>query len=78
MTKTVNVHEAKTTLSQLLVDVEGGREVIIARRGRPVARLVPIAPVERAAWGSLRLPADIDDAAFAPLSDDEARSWGLL
>ncbi len=37
----VNVHEAKTHLSRLLVDVEGGEEIQIARAGKPVARLVP-------------------------------------
>ncbi len=39
----VNVHEAKTHLSRLLVQVESGEEVVIARSGEPVARLVPIA-----------------------------------
>jgi len=38
--RTVNIHEAKTHLSTLLAAVEGGEEVIIARSGRPVARLV--------------------------------------
>jgi prevent-host-death family protein len=37
----VNVHEAKTQLSKLLERVERGEEVVIARRGRPIARLVP-------------------------------------
>ena len=36
----VNVHEAKTQLSRLLLNVESGEEVIIARDGKPVARLV--------------------------------------
>jgi prevent-host-death family protein len=39
--KQVNVHEAKTQLSRLLQDVEKGEEVVIARNGEPVARLVP-------------------------------------
>ena len=38
--KQVNVHQAKTNLSQLLAEVEQGEEVVIARAGRPVARLV--------------------------------------
>jgi len=42
--KTVNVHEAKTHLSRLLDEVQAGQEVVIARAGRPVARLVPLAP----------------------------------
>ncbi len=42
MEKVVNIHTAKTTLSSLLAEVEGGEEIIIARAGKPVARLVPI------------------------------------
>ena len=42
MTTTVNVHEAKTQLSRLLLRVGLGEEVIIARAGKPVARLVAI------------------------------------
>lgn len=38
----VNIHEAKTQLSRLLARVAAGEEVIIARSGKPVARLVPI------------------------------------
>jgi prevent-host-death family protein len=41
MTKTVNVHEAKTHLSRLLERVSEGEEVVISKSGRPVARLVP-------------------------------------
>jgi prevent-host-death family protein len=42
----VNVHEAKTHLSRLLERVERGEEIVIARAGKPVARLVPVEPVE--------------------------------
>jgi prevent-host-death family protein len=38
---TVNIHDAKTHLSRLLVRVEAGEEILIARAGRPIARLVP-------------------------------------
>ena len=41
MDETVNVHAAKTHLSRLLERVEAGEELVIARAGRPVARLVP-------------------------------------
>ena len=44
-TTTVNVHEAKTQLSQLLQRISMGEEVVIAKAGKPVARLVPFAPV---------------------------------
>lgn len=43
MEKAVNIHEAKTHLSRLIERVEQGEEVVIARAGRPVARLVPMA-----------------------------------
>jgi prevent-host-death family protein len=39
----VNMHEAKTHLSKLVERVEAGEEIVIARAGRPVARLVPVA-----------------------------------
>ena len=42
--KTVNVHEAKTHFSKLLQRVEAGEEIVIARSGDPIARLVPFAP----------------------------------
>jgi len=38
----VNVHDAKTRLSELLNRVEAGEEILIAKAGRPVARLVPV------------------------------------
>ena len=46
--KTVNVHEAKTHLSRLLARVARGEEVVIARAGKPIARLVPIGQPPRA------------------------------
>ena len=46
---TVNVHEAKTHLSRLLARVVAGEEIVIAKAGKPIARLVPAAgpPAER-------------------------------
>jgi prevent-host-death family protein len=44
--KTVGAYEAKTRLSALLKEVAGGKEIIITRRDRPVAKLVPIAPAQ--------------------------------
>ena len=67
---TVNVHEAKTHLSKLLERVEAGQEVVIARAGRPVARLIAFAhPGKRALGldaGTGAIAADFD----APLPDD--------
>lgn len=42
MPSQVNIHEAKTNLSRLLAQVKEGREIIIAKAGKPIARLVPI------------------------------------
>ena len=42
MEKTVNIHHAKTHLSSLIAEVEAGGEVVIARAGKPVAKLVPM------------------------------------
>lgn len=41
--KTVNIHEAKTHLSRLLAEVAAGEEIVIAKAGKPVARIVPLA-----------------------------------
>lgn len=61
----VNVHEAKTKLSQLLERVEAGEEVIIARAGRPVARLVLVSTPRRrtlgAHAGAIRIAPDFDE-----------------
>ncbi len=50
VTEIVNVHAAKTNLSRLLTQVEAGQEIVIARAGRPVARLVPFVEEPRRRW----------------------------
>jgi prevent-host-death family protein len=68
---TVNIHEAKTQLSRLVEEVEGGREIVIARAGRPVARLVPLAtPVRRKQLGLLRGKIRVSADFDAPLPDE--------
>ena len=53
MTTIVNTHEAKTHLSRLLAEVEAGGEVVIARAGKPIARLVSAeSPRRRRVFGS--------------------------
>ena len=42
MAEAVNIHDAKTNLSKLLERVEQGEEVVIARAGKPIARLCPL------------------------------------
>jgi prevent-host-death family protein len=71
MGKTVNIHEAKTHLSRLLVRVERGEEIVIARGGRPIARLLPFQPPGRArVLGADRDVVRIADDFDAPLPDD--------
>jgi prevent-host-death family protein len=65
MTTVVNVHQAKTHLSRLLDEVSAGAEVVIAKAGRPVARLVPMEPVVRKKKlgllkGKIAVPDDLD------------------
>ena len=65
MADSVDIHDAKTHLSRLVERVEAGEEVVIARAGRPVARLVPFrartTPRTPGAWrGRVRLAADFD------------------
>jgi prevent-host-death family protein len=66
----VNVHEAKTHLSRLLTRVEGGDEVVIARAGRPVARLVPVARRVKRSLGQDQGRVFIAGDFDAPLPDE--------
>jgi prevent-host-death family protein len=73
---TVNVHEAKTHLSRLLERVEAGEEIVIARNGKPIARLGPLAAAEPRQPGLLRGLLNVDDAdLFAPLPEEELEAW---
>ncbi|MGH6635437.1 MAG: type II toxin-antitoxin system Phd/YefM family antitoxin [Gammaproteobacteria bacterium] len=66
---TVNVHQAKTHLSRLLEAVAAGEEVIIAKAGRPVAKLVPFDQPKRAP-GRLKGMIQWSDGFFDPLPED--------
>lgn len=70
------IHEAKTSLSKLIAEVEAGGEVIISRGKTPVARLTPIHPArpQRQA-GRLKGLIDMDERFFEPLPDDELALW---
>jgi prevent-host-death family protein len=71
----VNIHYAKTHLSRLLQQVAAGEEVVIAKAGNPVARLVPItAKREPRRLGFLEM--ELPDSFFDPLPDDELEAWG--
>ncbi len=76
--QTVNIHAAKTHLSRLIDAVIEGEEIVIARAGRPVARLVPLqqaaSPGRRklgVLGGKLKVPDDFD----APLPEEMLREF---
>lgn len=68
---TINIHEAKTNFSKLIEAVGEGKEIVIAKAGKPAARLVPIRSPKvirkpGALKGKIRIAEDFD----APLPDD--------
>ncbi len=74
--KIVNMHEAKTHLSRLIDEVQGGEEIVIAKAGKPMARLAPL----RAQWaprqpglmkGKIWIGEDFD----APLPEEIAAAF---
>jgi prevent-host-death family protein len=71
------MHEAKTTLSQLVDRAENGEDIVISRNGKPVVRLVPVAAVNSLAAvhgalrGRIRFAEDFDE-----LPDDIAEAFG--
>jgi prevent-host-death family protein len=75
MSHVVNMHEAKTTLSKLIELLESGEEVIIARAGRPVARLVPAEEPRRRKLGAWKGQVWLADDFDAPLPDAQVQAW---
>jgi len=76
MSVQVNIHEAKTHLSELLVRVKEGEEIIIAKAGKPIARLVlvgerPARRVPGSAKGKVTIAPDFD----APLPEAILREF---
>lgn len=76
--KIINVHEAKTHFSRLLDRAHAGEEIILAKAGKPYAKLVPFSDPSKprrkpGRWPELR---NIPSAVwFDPLSDDELDAW---
>ena len=74
----VTIHEAKTHLSRLLEEVEKGGEVVISRRNKPIARLVPMEPSQpqpRRIPGRFAGQFELGAEFFEPLPEDELRLW---
>ncbi|TLY57534.1 MAG: type II toxin-antitoxin system Phd/YefM family antitoxin [Gammaproteobacteria bacterium] len=71
MASIVNIHEAKTHLSRIVDEVAAGAEVIIAKAGKPMARLSPIAaPLRNKRLGLLKGKIKVPDDFNAPLDED--------
>ena len=75
MADVVNVHEAKTQLSKLLARVEAGEDVVIARRGEPVARLVACRPAGKRQPDVLKGKVVVPDSFFEALPEEELVGW---
>jgi len=71
MSKPINIHEAKTHLSRLVEQAAAGREIIIAKAGKPLARLVPLAvPVRAKKLGLLKGQIKVPDNFNEPLDKE--------
>lgn len=74
----INIHEAKTQLSKLIASVERGNEIVIARYGEPVARLVPFreAAAPPRTPGSAKGKFTVPPEFFEPLPSDLLEAFG--
>ncbi|WP_299655680.1 type II toxin-antitoxin system prevent-host-death family antitoxin [uncultured Jannaschia sp.] len=74
----MNVAEAKAKLSELVAAAERGEEVVIARGGRPVVRLVPAAAsCVRLGLLAGMVPPESVPSFLEPMDPDELAEWGL-
>jgi prevent-host-death family protein len=73
--KIVNMHEAKTTLSQLVEQAENGEEILLARAGEPVARIVALKAGARRTLGQWRGRVEMSDDFDAPLPAGDLERW---
>jgi len=75
MDEPVSIHAAKTHLSRLIARAEAGEEVIIARAGKPVVKLVALATKPRRVPGRWKGKISIGPEFFEPLSEEELALW---
>lgn len=74
MATVINVHAAKTNLSRLLDRVRKGEEIVLARAGKPCAKLVPLED-DRARKPGLLKGWRLPDSFFDPLPAEELDAW---
>ncbi len=72
---TVSITEAKTHLSRLLSRVEAGEDVVIARNGKPVAKLINFTHQTKPVFGSMKGIIHLDDSFFDPFPEEELAAW---
>ena len=70
---TVDDHEARQNFSELLERAHHGEEIIVARAGKPYARLVPLGTRRERTQG--RYPDEIPDSFFEPLPNEQLEVW---
>ena len=70
----VNVHDAKTHFSKLLDLAHAGQEIVLAKAGKPYARLMPLPGAKRKRIPG-RLEGRVEDAFFEPLAEQELSLW---
>ena len=73
--KIVNIHEAKTHLSRLLLAAEQGKKITIARDGEPIARLIPIEKLVLTRKPGLLLGLSVPKDFCDPLPAHEIEAW---
>ena len=69
----INIHKAKTHFSKLLSRVHSGEEIIIAKSGKPYAKLVPIKQAVKRIPGIVE--GRVTESFFDPLPEDELNKW---
>ena len=71
---TVSIHEAKTQFSRLVEQAHAGQEIILAKAGKPYARIMPLAPASAKRQRGRVMNID-DTAFFDPLPEEELATW---
>jgi prevent-host-death family protein len=71
----ISIHAAKTHLSRLIARAEAGEEIVIARGGKPVVKLIALAPKPKRVFGALKGKISIGPEFFEPLPAEELDTW---
>jgi prevent-host-death family protein len=72
---TVNIHNAKTHLSQLIARAKEGEEIIIAKAGEPQVILTVIMPKKQKSPGRFKGEIEVGETFFEPLPESELEAW---